>query len=231
MTQAENQTTTVPPLRRMCERFRGYLPVVVDVETGGFDWTRHALLEIAAIPIDLDADGHFVLGDTVSAHVVPAPGTEIDPKSLEVTGIIIDHPFRMAKQEKEALDHVFAAVRAAVRRHGCQRAILVGHNAHFDLNFLNAAVARVQHKRNPFHPFSVFDTVTLGGVAYGQTVLARAVQAAGMEWNSADAHSAVFDAERTAQVFCKVANAWGLQPSPPQQGDGTAIVSAPLDAT
>ena len=231
MTQAENHTTTVPPLRRMCERFRGYLPVVVDVETGGFDWTRHALLEIAAIPIDLDADGHFVLGDVVSAHVVPAPGTEIDPKSLEVTGIIIDHPFRMAKQEKEALDHIFAAVRAAVRRHGCQRAILVGHNAHFDLNFLNAAVARVQHKRNPFHPFSVFDTVTLGGVAYGQTVLARAVQAAGMEWNSADAHSAVYDAERTAQVFCKVANAWALQPSPPRQEDATATVSVPLDAT
>ena len=230
MTQAENPTTTAPPLRRMCERFRGYLPVVVDVETGGFDCTRHALLEIAAIPIDLDADGHFVLGDVASAHVVPAPGTEIDPKSLEVTGIIIDHPFRMAKQEKEALDHIFAAVRAAVRKHGCQRAILVGHNAHFDLNFLNAAVARVQHKRNPFHPFSVFDTVTLGGIAYGQTVLARAVQAAGMEWNSADAHSAVYDAERTAQVFCKVANAWALQPSVPQEG-ATATVSAPLDAT
>ena len=231
MTQADPLVPDATTVRRMCERFRGYLPVVVDVETGGFDWNRHALLEIAAIPIDLDGDGHFVLGDVVSAHVVPAPGTEIDPKSLEVTGIIIDHPFRMAKQEKEALDHIFAVVRAAVRRHGCQRAILVGHNAHFDLNFLNAAVARVQHKRNPFHPFSVFDTVTLGGVAYGQTVLARAVQAAGMEWNSADAHSAVYDAERTAQVFCKVANAWALQPSPPRQEDATTIVSAPLDAT
>ena len=230
MTQAGNPTTTVPSLRRMCERFRGYLPVVVDVETGGFDWNRHALLEIAAIPIDLDADGHFVLGDTVSAHVVPAPGTEIDPKSLEVTGIIIDHPFRMAKHEKEALDHVFAAVRAAVRRHGCQRAILVGHNAHFDLNFLNAAVARVQHKRNPFHPFSVFDTVTLAGIAYGQTVLARAVQAAGMEWNSADAHSAVYDAERTAQVFCKIANAWPSSPSPSLPEDAAVIEEDPRDA-
>ena len=225
MTQAENHATIFTPPRRMCERFRGYLPVVVDVETGGFDWNRHALLEIAAIPIDLDDNGRFVLGDMVSAHVVPAPGTEIDPKSLEVTGIIIDHPFRMAKQEKEALDHVFAAVRAAVRRHGCQRAILVGHNAHFDLNFLNAAVARVQHKRNPFHPFSVFDTVTLCGVAYGQTVLARAVQAAGMEWSSAEAHSAVYDAERTAQVFCKVANAWALQTASPRHADGTASAS------
>ena len=200
MTQADPLVSNPTNVRRMCERFRGYLPVVVDVETGGFDWNRHALLEIAAVPIDLDDNGRFVLGDLVSAHVVPAPGTEIDPKSLEVTGIIIDHPFRMAKPEKEALDYIFAAVRAAVRKHGCQRAILVGHNAHFDLNFLNAAVARVQHKRNPFHPFSVFDTVTLGGVAFGQTVLARAVQAAGMEWNSADAHSAVYDAERTAQL-------------------------------
>ena len=197
----------------LATRFRGFLPVVVDVETGGFDWNRHALLEIAAVPIDLDEHGRYVMGETASAHLMPAPGTEIDPKSLEITGIDIDHPFRLAKPEKEALDHVFAAVRAAVRKHGCQRAILVGHNAHFDLNFLNAAVARVQHKRNPFHPFSVFDTVTLAGVAYGQTVLARAVQAAGMDWNSDDAHSAVYDAERTAQLFCKIVNAWPQSPS------------------
>jgi ribonuclease T len=206
MTQAE--TTPTASARRMCERFRGFLPVVVDVETGGFDWNRHALLEIAAVPLDLDADGRLVPGELVSAHVVPAPGTEIDPRSLEVTGIIVDHPFRMALPEKEALDRIFAGVRAAVRKHGCQRAILVGHNAHFDLNFVNAAVARVQHKRNPFHPFSVFDTVTLGGVAYGQTVLARAVAAAGMAWNSDEAHSAVYDAERTAELFCRIANAW-----------------------
>lgn len=214
MTQAETTEATAPPFRKMCDRFRGYLPVVVDVETGGFDWNRHALLEIAAVPIDLDEAGHYIVGEVASAHLIPAPGTEIDPKSLEITGIDIDHPFRLAKPEKEALDHVFAAVRAAVRKHGCQRAILVGHNAHFDLNFLNAAVARVAHKRNPFHPFSVFDTVTLAGVAYGQTVLARAVQAAGLDWNGADAHSAVYDAERTAQLFCKIANAWVPPPAP-----------------
>jgi ribonuclease T len=205
MDEAAASTTTFRPMK---ERFRGYLPVVVDVETGGFDWNTHALLEIAVVPIDLDATGQYICGETASAHLVPAPGTLIDPKSLEVTGIVLDHPFRLAKQEREALDHVFAAVRAAVRRHGCQRAILVGHNAHFDLNFLNAAVARSGHKRNPFHPFSVFDTVTMAGIAYGQTVLARAVQAAGFEWNSDDAHSAVYDAEKTAQVFCRIANAW-----------------------
>lgn len=195
-------------IRRMSDRFRGFLPVVVDVETGGFDWNRHALLEIAAQPIDLDDDGALVPGEIASAHLIPAPGTEIDPKSLEVTGIKLDHPFRLAKAEKDALDHVFAAVRNALRKHNCQRAILVGHNAHFDLNFLNAAVARTQHKRNPFHPFSVFDTVTLAGVAYGQTVLARAVMAAGLPWNGEEAHSAVYDTERTAELFCKIANSW-----------------------
>ena len=202
------------PPRSMASRFRGFLPVVVDVETGGFDWNRHALLEIAAVPLDMDADGRLVLGETAGAHLVPAPGTEIDPKSLEVTGIRLDHPFRLAKPEKEALDHVFAAVRAAVRKHGCQRAILVGHNAHFDLNFLNAAVARSKHKRNPFHPFSVFDTVTMAGLAYGQTVLARAVQAAGLQWSAADAHSAVYDAEITARLFCRIANTWPMLSRP-----------------
>ena len=192
----------------LTRRFRGYLPVVVDVETGGFDWNRHALLEIAVVPIDVDGDGALVPGEPASTHVEPAPGTAIDPQSLEVTGIDLDHPFRFAKAEKDALDHVFATVRAAVRKHGCQRAILVGHNAHFDLNFLNAAVARTGHKRNPFHPFSVFDTVTLAGVAYGQTVLARAVQAAGFQWSGEDAHSALYDAEMTAKLFCTIVNAW-----------------------
>jgi ribonuclease T len=198
----------LPSIRKMSERFRGFLPVVVDVETGGFDWNRHALLEIAVQPLDLDDMGALVPGEMASAHLIPAPGTDIDPKSLEITGIDLDHPFRLAKPEKDALDHVFTAVRTAMRKHGCQRAILVGHNAHFDLNFVNAAVARTQHKRNPFHPFSVFDTVTLAGVAYGQTVLARAVMAAGLSWNGEEAHSAVYDTERTAELFCKIANSW-----------------------
>ena len=203
----QNADAPAPPAR-LASRFRGFLPVVVDVETGGFDWNRHALLEIAVAPIDIDENGLLFVGDITSSHVVPAPGLEIDPKSLEVTGIDIDHPFRDAKTERVALETVFAPVRAALKKHGCQRAILVGHNAHFDLNFLNAAVARSGHKRNPFHPFSVFDTVSLAGVAYGQTVLARAVQAAGLSWNSEEQHSAVYDTERTAQLFCRIVNAW-----------------------
>lgn len=192
----------------MADRFRGFLPVVVDVETGGFDWQRHALLEIAAVPIEFDATGRLVPGATVTTHVDPFPGGELDPKSMEVTGIDIGHPFRDAKPEREALDHIFRHVRLACRAAECQRAILVGHNAPFDLAFLNAAVARVAHKRNPFHPFSTFDTVTLAGMAYGQTVLSRSMQAAGLEWDGSQAHSAVYDAERTAELFCTVLNRW-----------------------
>ena len=203
--------TRAAALSPLATRFRGYLPVIVDVETGGFDWNRHALLEIAVAPIDVDAQGQLIVGEVTGSHVEPAEGTEIDPKSLEITGIDIGHPFRDALPERPALERVFAPVRAAVKKHGCQRAILVGHNAHFDLNFLNAAVARCGHKRNPFHPFSVFDTVSLAGVAFGQTVLARAVQAAGMEWNSDEAHSAVYDTERTGQLFCRIVNAWPRQ--------------------
>lgn len=207
---AETAFSPIP----MSRRFRGFLPVVVDVETGGFEARRHALLEIAAIPLDLDDDGRLVPGSPVHAHVEPADGTSIDPQSLEVTGIDIHHPFRFAKPEYDALDHIFTHVRNAVRHHNCQRAILVGHNAHFDLGFVNAAVARTQHKRNPFHPFSVFDTVTLAGVAYGQTVLARAVAAAGLSWDQSQAHSALYDTTLTAQLFCRIANAWPAMASP-----------------
>ena len=206
-----HETAAFVPMSR---RFRGYLPVVVDVETGGFDASRHALLELAAVPLELDDQGLLIPGQTHAAHVVPAEGTQIDPKSLEVTGIRLDHPFRLAKAEKDALEHVFAPIRAALKKHNCQRAILVGHNAHFDLGFINAAVARSGHKRNPFHPFSVFDTVTLCGVAFGQTVLARAVAAAGIEFDASQAHSAVYDTEKTAELFCHIANQWPRQDRP-----------------
>jgi ribonuclease T len=193
---------------RMCTRFRGFLPVVVDVETGGFDSQHDALLEIAAVMVSMDGDGMLVPEPVVSTHVEAFPGSHIDPKSLEVTGIDPDQPLRGALPERAALDLIFKPVREAIKASGCQRAILVGHNAAFDLGFLNAAVQRTGHKRNPFHPFSCFDTVTLAGLAFGQTVLSRAVQAAGYEWNADYAHSAVYDAERTAALFCTIVNRW-----------------------
>ena len=193
---------------RMAERFRGFLPVVVDVETGGFDAEHDALLEIAAVSLSMDEAGFLSLQPVVSTHVEPFPGANLDPRSLEITGIDPDNPLRGAIPERQALDYIFQAVRDAVRDAGCQRAILVGHNAAFDLGFLNQAVRRCGHKRNPFHPFSCFDTVSFGGLAYGQTVLSKAVLAAGLSFNSSEAHSAVYDAERTAELFCVVVNRW-----------------------
>ncbi|MDX1609359.1 MAG: ribonuclease T [Halofilum sp. (in: g-proteobacteria)] len=192
----------------MSQRFRGFLPVVVDVETGGFDPRSHALLEIAAIVLEMDEEGWLVPGEPISTHVIPFQGAEIDPKSLEVNGIDPWHPLRAARNEHDALAYLFQPIRQAVRDRECNRAILVGHNAAFDLNFLNAAVERSGIRRNPFHPFSFLDTVSLAALAYGQTVLARATAAAGLEWNAAEAHSAVYDTEMTARLFCRVVNEW-----------------------
>lgn len=193
---------------KISERFRGFLPVVIDVETGGFDADKHALLEIGAVTIVMDDEGIVQLGESIACHVEPFEGSELDPKALEFTGIDPYHPFRMAKKEKEALEHIFKPIRKEVKSTGCSRAILVGHNPFFDLGFIKAAVERTSIKRNPFHQFSTFDTATLGGLAYGQTVLARAAMAAGIEWDHEAAHSALYDAERTAELFCKIVNSW-----------------------
>ena len=190
----------------MAERFRGFLPVVIDVETGGFNAKTDALLEIAAVLVEQQEDGSLARGETIRYHVHPFEGANMDPASLAVNGIDPDHPLRPAIDERDALQRVFREVRAAVREHECSRAILVGHNAAFDLGFVNEAIARTQMKRNPFHPFSCFDTATLCGLAYGQTVLARAVKAAGLPWDESQAHSAAYDAEVTADVFCDVVN-------------------------
>ena len=190
----------------VAQRFRGYLPVVVDVETGGFNEKTDALLQIAAVIVDIDEAGKYYCAETVSCHVNPFAGANLDPKSMEVNGIIVDHPFRMAVDEKIALPKIFKPVRTALKKHGCNKAILVGHNAHFDLKFLYAAAERSGIKRNPFHPFSTFDTVSLSGLVYGQTVLARSVRAARLEWNTEEAHSAIYDAEMTAELFCKIIN-------------------------
>ena len=190
-------------------RFRGFLPVVVDVETAGFNASTDALLEIAAVLLTVDDQGRWGVGETVSQHVLPFPGANLEPAALEFTGIDPYHPLRLAVSEKEALAHVFKPIRAAVRQSGCSRAVLVGHNPAFDIAFVNEAVKRTGFKRNPFHPFTTFDTATLAGLAYGQTVLSRAVTAAGLDWNQSDAHSAIYDAQRTAALFCRIVNAWG----------------------
>jgi ribonuclease T len=192
------------------ERFRGFLPVVVDVETGGFNPATDALLELAACVLCMDDFGRLKIAQTITLDIAPFEGAHIDPRSLEFTGIDLDSPDRAPLAEKEALRQLSLPVRREVRATGCQRAILVGHNASFDLAFLNAAIARTDYKRSPFHPFSSFDTATLGGLAFGQTVLSRAVQAAGIDWDASRAHAAEYDATKTAELFCAIVNRWKI---------------------
>lgn len=194
----------------MAKRFRGFMPVVVDVETGGFNEQTDALLQIAAVILEIGDDGQWRRLETHSCHVTPFEGANLDPKSLEINGIDPDHPLRMAVDERQALPRIFKPVRQALKENDCKRAILVGHNANFDLKFINAAAERAGIKRNPFHPFSTFDTVSLAGLAYGQTVLSRSVQAAGLDWDNREAHSAIYDAEMTAELFCRIVNGMPL---------------------
>ena len=197
-------------LNPMGGRFRGFLPVVIDMETGGFNHQTDALLEVAAVTLRLDADGMIQPYKTYGWHVNPFEGANMEPASLEVNGIDPNLPFRqaIAVDEKKCLDELFLIVRKEMKLNKCKRAILVGHNAAFDLNFLNAAVIRIDKKRNPFHPFSTFDTVTLAAMAYRQTVLARSVKSAGFPWDANEAHSAVYDTEKTADLFCNIINQW-----------------------
>ena len=192
----------------LAQRFRGFLPVVVDIETGGFNAATDAMSEIAAVLVDVDATQGWHRTATISHHVKPFEGANLEEAALRFNKIDPWHPFRLAVSETHALENMFERIRQLVQEHGCSRAILVGHNPAFDLSFLQAAVARCRTKHNPFHAFSTFDTAALAGVAYGQTVLARAVVAAGISWESEAAHSAVYDAEKTADLFCAIVNRW-----------------------
>ena len=187
-------------------RFRGYLPVVVDVETGGFNPATDALLEVAAVFVRFSNSGLLEPGDRQRWIVKPFAGANMEPASLKVNGIDPHNPLRPAIDESEALRQLFAEIRRQVKLADCKRAILVGHNSFFDLQFINAGVERCQIKRNPFHPFSSFDTATLAGVAFGQTVLSRAIEAAGWSWEDESAHTALYDAEQTALLFCEIVN-------------------------
>ena len=190
------------------QRFRAFLPVVVDVETGGFNAATDAVLEIAAITTTMDEDGVLRTDQSCFHRIIPFEGSNIDQAALAFTGINPDDPAREASPEREAFQDVFKLVRTAMKAHGCKRAILVGHNAHFDHGFVNAASVRHNLKRNPFHPFSSFDTATLGGLAYGQTVLSRACEEAGIDFDGESAHSAHYDADKTAELFCGIVNRW-----------------------
>ena len=206
--QEESHEAEEAAALKMAARFRGYLPVIIDVETGGFNSATDAMLEIGAVIPCFNAAGELETEQTFFQRIIPFEGANLEEAALKFTGIDPFHPLRIARSEKEVMTTLFAAIRQALKANQCKRAILVGHNAHFDQGFVNAASARHKLKRNPFHPFSNFDTATLSGLAFGQTVLARACECAGIEFDNREAHSARYDAAKTAELFYEIVNRW-----------------------
>lgn len=194
----------------MKQRFSGYLPVIIDVETGGTNASTDALLELGAVFVGIDENGRLEPATTDHFNIQPFEKSRITDEALRINKIKPYHPFRLAKQEKQALDDLFAQVRLQLKQYDCSRAVLVGHNAHFDLHFLHAAVKRSKIKNMPFHQFTCFDTATLGAIAYGQSVLARALKKAKIEFDKNQAHSALYDAKVTAKLFCQIVNQFDL---------------------
>ncbi len=192
----------------LANRFRGFLPVVVDVECGGFNNQTDAILEIAAVTVGMDENGLLKPEDTWFFRVKPFPGANLEESALKFTGIDPHHPLRIAHEEPEVFRELFKNIRKKMKTENCTRAILVGHNAHFDHGFVNAAAERNSMKRNPFHPFSSLDTASMSALAFGQTVLSRACEAAGIDFSNEEAHSARYDAEKTAELFCYIINRW-----------------------
>lgn len=190
----------------LSNRFAGYLPIVIDVETAGVNPLKDALLEIAAVLIETSDEGILIPGETFSTHVLPFEGAHLDPAALEINKIDPYHPFRFAVDEKKALTDLYAFASKAVSKNNCRRAVLVGHNAHFDLSFIQIATKRCKIKKTPFHAFTCFDTATLAGLAYSQTILAKALKTADIPFDKEKAHSAIYDAQQTAELFCLIVN-------------------------
>jgi ribonuclease T len=196
--------------KNMSTRFGGYLPIVVDVETSGLQPRTDALLEIACVFLKFDNQGILTPTKTEAYHVLPFKGAHLDEKALEINQILDPyHPFRFAEEEDKVLKSLFNKIHQSLKEFNCRRAILVGHNASFDLNFIQEASKRCK-LRSPFHRFTCFDTATLAGIAFGQTVLAKALYAANIDFDVKEAHSAIYDAEKTTELFCKIVNQYSV---------------------
>jgi ribonuclease T len=190
---------------KLKDRIRGYLPVVIDVETSGFNEQTDALLEICAIILGMDEEGSFFAKTTLHYHVEPFKGANIEASAIKFNGIDIDNPFRLAVPEKKALSEIFDHINEELETEECSRAILVGHNAFFDLGFVKAATLRANLK-SPFHQFSTIDTVSLSALCCGETVLANAISKMDIEWDNNEAHSALYDTQKTSELFCQIFN-------------------------
>lgn len=201
--------TTTTETHTLRARFRGYFPVVIDVETAGFNAKTDALLEICAVTLKMDENGDLSPATTLHFHIEPFEGANIEQEALDFNGIKDPFsPLRGAVTEAHALKEIYKLVRKEQKAADCSRAIMVAHNATFDHSFVMQASGRNKLKRVPFHPFATFDTAALSGLAYGQTVLAKACRAAKMDFDNKEAHSALYDTEKTAELFCGIVNKW-----------------------
>lgn len=190
------------------QRFRGYFPVIIDVETAGFNAQSDALLELAAVTTKMDENGSLLTDKTFHYHIEPFEGANLEQAALDFNGIDPFCALRGALAESEAIKDLCKQVRKAQKEADCQRSVIVAHNAAFDQGFVNAAIQRCNIKRTPFHPFVSFDTTSLAGLALGQTVLVKACVAAGIEFDQKEAHSALYDTQKTAELFCHIVNKW-----------------------
>lgn len=232
-TKTNNSNTEEAKELPLSQRFRGYFPVIIDIETAGFNAQTDALLELAATMVEMNNDGDLVLSKTCHYHVMPFEGANLEKAALEFNGIDPYNPLRGAVSEREALTDMFKHIRKAQKAAGCHRSVMVAHNAAFDHGFLKAATARCNLKRDPFHPFVTFDTTTLAGLALGQTVLAKACRTAGIDFDNNEAHSALYDTERTAELFCYIVNRWktlGGWPLPPVEDGNDEQKEQPADS-
>jgi ribonuclease T len=190
----------------LAQRFRGYFPVVIDVETAGFNAQTDAILEIAAVTLKMTHRGELVIDSVFHEHVQPFEGANIEKAAIDFNGIDPFCALRGALPEEEVFKSLCKHIRKEQKQADCQRSVIVAHNATFDQSFVNAALARENIKRSPFHPFVSFDTTSLAALCVGQTVLIKACEAAGIEFKQAEAHSALYDTQKTAELFCYMIN-------------------------
>lgn len=200
--------STTQEFNLLSNRFRTFYPVVIDIETAGFNAHTDAVLEIAMITLKMDDLGWLHKENTLHFHIKPFKGSIINSDAIAFNKIDPFNPLRGAISEKKAIKSIFEIVNKGIKIQGCSRGIVVAHNANFDHNFLMAAIHRANIKNNPFHPFVTFDTASLSGLVVGQTVLAKACKAIGLSFDNNQAHSALYDTLQTANLFCALVNRW-----------------------
>lgn len=190
----------------MEERFDGYYPIVIDIETGGLDKNSHPILQIGAVALSFNKEGKMIPYSECKINLHPTRDTTCHPHSLAIHGINPYDLQRKAVAPALALTALCKFVRQAQRAHGCRRSLIVGHNVSFDAQFIHTYIEKYKVKRSPFHPFVNFDTTSIAGLLTGSTKLLEAVQRLGITYDSEQAHDALYDAYITAQLFCKSTN-------------------------